>query len=834
MKKYRFEIRKQIGFARTGKLTWGDKSITTPALLMPGHPNILKHFTLAQSKSQNLNEYYFEQLSSLIKDLPQYHIRDDLNIFNNPFLFNILSNSPNNSENLQNSKNSIFSGKIDSIQNNMFIQSNEFWGIPWDVNKPLQAQIESSEYIPILRESFPNSSRIKYEDYTLKANEMRLKLYEEKLFKLEQEIPAWQTQKYIIEVGFNQDPNYLKKIIIWINKNKEFLVGIKITGLFDNLMSFKEVLEWWNQLKLQTPSDLLWILGGKIYPENFALAIYLGFDLIDTAKILEAGMDGLYLTNESRHWLRELKYPLCSCPSCQILKSIIPFSKRISLKEAQLVMHHNVYSAQSEMQRIQQEISEGTIRTYLEKQIHVSPLSASMLRMLDIHYGDNVNSRFPLIMDHKVKCIGSESYHRPEIQNFIDRVKSEVTPAKPYKMVIILPCSARKPYSTSKSHKKFIRTIRRASGKSYKDIHQIIITSPTGLIPRELEKVFPAGHYDIPVTGYWDNDEIATTGDCLASWLQKYRISNKEQTEQLKQLEQNPLNSEYPIIIAHVTEGYRKSVEKTEEILKNLGISIPIHYTIPVDANYGPTSDPALKSLSETIENNINQTQKHQLAGANESESTEENKKRLKLQRLKKELKKITEDEIVIRATLDYQFGKGAGNLIIRQGAILIKSRFPEFDEAYVFDGMGKLNNGRRYNNSGLFRITPRGAELLLDHQKNKVIIKEAELPGTTVFRPILDTLDMNMHPGDDVFVVNDFGEYIGVGELVQGPQECMQSHSGKICKLRKKVKHSKKSSDKTNKKMKIKKKDLEKLSPNDSDDSENLDNLDNLEAMGL
>tara|TARA_B100000700_G_C14749589_1_gene716893 strand:- start:55 stop:765 length:711 start_codon:yes stop_codon:yes gene_type:complete len=37
-----------------------------------------------------------------------------------------------------------------------------------------------------------------------------------------------------------------------------------------------------------------------------------------------------------------------------------------------------------------------------------------------------------------------------------------------------------------------------------------MVTSPLGLVPRELEEQWPAAHYDVPVTGDWDDDELAT------------------------------------------------------------------------------------------------------------------------------------------------------------------------------------------------------------------------------------------------------------------------------------------------------------------------------------
>ncbi|MDL5502353.1 MAG: DUF5591 domain-containing protein, partial [Candidatus Methanoperedens sp.] len=77
--------------------------------------------------------------------------------------------------------------------------------------------------------------------------------------------------------------------------------------------------------------------------------------------------------------------------------------------------------------------------------------------------------------------------------------------------LVLLPCSAKKPYSISLSHQKFINAL----GKYRKFVHEVIITSPMGVVPRELELMYPAAHYDTPVTGHWDLEERAWVGGCL-------------------------------------------------------------------------------------------------------------------------------------------------------------------------------------------------------------------------------------------------------------------------------------------------------------------------------
>ena len=69
-------------------------------------------------------------------------------------------------------------------------------------------------------------------------------------------------------------------------------------------------------------------------------------------------------------------------------------------------------------------------------------------------------------------------------------------------IAVLLPCSATKPYRRSPSHKKFRDAI------SSRAVSEIMVTAPLGLVPRELEVLWPASSYDIPVTGEWDMDEL--------------------------------------------------------------------------------------------------------------------------------------------------------------------------------------------------------------------------------------------------------------------------------------------------------------------------------------
>jgi archaeosine synthase len=89
------------------------------------------------------------------------------------------------------------------------------------------------------------------------------------------------------------------------------------------------------------------------------------------------------------------------------------------------------------------------------------------------------------------------------------------SPPPLHDVAVLLPCSARKPYSTSLSHRKFAKAIR---GRA----HELIVTSPLGLVPRELERVYPAAHYDVPVTGHWDREELALISAVIAGYFARH------------------------------------------------------------------------------------------------------------------------------------------------------------------------------------------------------------------------------------------------------------------------------------------------------------------------
>ncbi|ADG13535.1 PUA domain containing protein [Methanocaldococcus infernus ME] len=109
----------------------------------------------------------------------------------------------------------------------------------------------------------------------------------------------------------------------------------------------------------------------------------------------------------------------------------------------------------------------------------------------------------------KHKVIVTANIKIPEVKKYLERLKNY----EPYtNIILLLPCSSKKPYSESKTHRKIIKAIGKAV------VEELILTSPYGLVPRALEL---AVNYDIPVTGEWSLEEIELINKLLKEFLKK-------------------------------------------------------------------------------------------------------------------------------------------------------------------------------------------------------------------------------------------------------------------------------------------------------------------------
>jgi archaeosine synthase len=272
---------------------------------------------------------------------------------------------------------------------------------------------------------------------------------------------------------------------------------VMVAGWHTAMANPRMYVDWLITLKEKTPVDTAWYAPASALPSTVAILCYSGFDLFDYTAVDLKSAQGRFCTPEGDFPRDALTSGICSCPGCT----------------AGDVREHNRFALRQELALVTRFIGDGQLRDLVESRCRLDAAQVAILRHLDRHYGFMERVQ-PVARSGIMRANSGESLQRVEVRRFAERVIERYIPPKT-DVAVLLPCSAKKPYSLSQSHRKFQQAV---GGRA----HELIVTSPLGLVPRELETVYPAGHYDVPVTGYWDAEECAVIADILARYFRNH------------------------------------------------------------------------------------------------------------------------------------------------------------------------------------------------------------------------------------------------------------------------------------------------------------------------
>jgi archaeosine synthase len=463
------------------------------------------------------------------------------------------------------------------------------------------------------------------------------------------------------------------------------------------------------------PDVALWV-PSIATAENAALLVYMGIDLIDDTNAVIKGYQGIYQTEEGEVSLRELEDLPCTCRVCTSLQPE-ELRQKESKEKALLLAEHNTLLLEKEVKKVKEYIRAGWLREYVELRVRAAPFLTAVLRMLDFDEADFFEKRTPVARTHCMMVNTMESLKRVEVKRFANRVRERYEPPL-RKILLLLPCSARKPYSLSPSHMKFIETIDLYRGW----IHELILTSPLGVVPRELEVVYPAAFYDIPVTGYWDAEERAWVSSCLRAYLER----NARTYEQ---------------IVAHLSGPYKALCSRVAEEL-----NIDVVYTC--EEGEEVTSPEALHRLKERIS---------ALCGDGERRSGFEQKSN------------------VFKAMADYQFGIGVGNELFsrKEGEwIKITGKFPAYKLSLNRDMLARI-----VPELGLLALTLKGARRLEHALSSYTVRIDDFLPKGSILAPGVMSAGEHIRVNDEVIFMGP--RAFGVGRAQMSGWEMVESRKG-------------------------------------------------------
>ncbi len=468
------------------------------------------------------------------------------------------------------------------------------------------------------------------------------------------------------------------------------------------------------EMKKQVIPDAAIYAPNICTPENLAMLCYIGLDVFDDTKTVIAAYNDMYLTTSGSFHLDSLSELPCRCDACAHIshQELLNLPKQ---QRAKILEQHNRNMLEAEIALVREKIRSGSLREYVEAQCRIRPWLTALLRLFDFEY-EYMEKHTPLVRSNELVATTSEALSRAEVVRFATRVHQRYTPPQS-DILILLPCSAKKPYSISNSHGKFTH----AMGKSRKFVHEMILTSPMGIVPRELELTYPAGHYDTVVTGYWDAEEIRWVVDCLERYL---------------------LDNPYEHIVAHVDGAY---LTICEQVAEKLGKEII--YT----ARGNPVSNESLGELKRTLAELVEGKQKPSRNPTKE----------------------------LLRGIADYQFGKGAADVLLPAGA-KIKGPFPKHQ---IF--IDKEQIATLVPQYGILALTVKGVKLLVENGgfRDYIVHIDDFLPKGSLLAPGVLDAGAQIRPTDEVIVMGN--KAIGVGRAVMGAEEMRDSKRGIAVDLR-------------------------------------------------
>lgn len=296
---------------------------------------------------------------------------------------------------------------------------------------------------------------------------------------------------------------------------------------------------------------------GALRVDAIALLAYAGIDAFDSSSLLGDSAAGKYHTDHGILEASALDESPCACPTCgETAPDKMGFEGLLA---------HNWNAAKAELRAVTQAIRRGALRELVEQRVRTDPELVAIMRRLD-HSFETFELRAPVLRRNQLLATSKESMDRVECERFRQRLVSRYVKPEPARILVLFPCSKTKPYLRSPSHRLFRDAINFSGSEAL--VHEAMVTSPLGLVPRDLELTYPAAHYDVPVTGVWDRDEEEMIRRLLREYLRR---------------------NAYERVVAHLGHP---TFALVEDLLPE---------GTPVTVNGRPTSGASLEALRRTL-----------------------------------------------------------------------------------------------------------------------------------------------------------------------------------------------------------------------------------------
>ncbi|NHJ84844.1 MAG: hypothetical protein FK734_05245 [Asgard group archaeon] len=555
-------------------------------------------------------------------------------------------------------------------------------------------------------------------------DEIIVKQFEKVKHELSSRLATIDPEKAVILIQPTDSQKVLKMVLESIKELQ--IKNVAITNFLPLLNNFREAVDFLATVKTTLPIDTIVYLLSPVPHIYFPILSYLGIDVFSSSYTSYASKQSVFLTDNSAFKIEELDEQICFCEACNKLGSVKDYNEK---ENQEYLEKHNSWVIKKQIREIRNAIKSDNLRSYVEQHLQTQVFNAGVLRLLDKYWSSELIARTPTWLDISIKSITSYGHTRPEIKAFQKWVLERYKIKDDKKAIVIFPCSARKPYSSSKSHMKYHEIIDSIDYKKRGYIQELILTSPLGVIPRELELAFPAAHYDIPVTGDWDFEEKEIATNQLVGVLSKITLEDVN-------------------VIAHVHDEYVELCEAAEKKLKKNFI-----YTSKEEKT---TSNKSLNQLKNELTNILKS----------------------------KPDRSFNYDTERLQAIANYQFGLPIGEVMFND-SYQIKGRPPQ--PYMILQKKERL--GVIHPSTGHMTLSMKTAKTLVENKKYYITFEGEKLEGSTLFAVGVVDADPEIRPTDAIVIVDKQNNLLGIGQAILSGKDILQLKNGPVAKIKQKVK---------------------------------------------
>jgi 7-cyano-7-deazaguanine tRNA-ribosyltransferase len=327
---------------------------------------------------------------------------------------------------------------------------------------------------------------------------------------------AQKTRDDILWVGPIQGGKYLNLVAKSAKETAKLPFQIHALGSPTEVMEryrFDVLVDMIMTAKMNLPLDRPLHLFGAGHPFMFALAVALGCDLFDSAAYAIYARQNRYMTENGTHRLNELDYFPCTCPKCA--RTTPKQALELPQKEKEVLLaEHNLYVCGAELKRIKQAIKDGRLWEHLEMRAHTHPSLLQALKMLR-KYEDFIEKHSPAVKPSGLFYFNSVGLARPEIVRHRKRLEDRYLPPKNVKTLLLVPQTRMKPFHKSQEFKQ----IQKKLNKRSKNVHVCFYAAPFGVIPIELDEVYPLSQHETATP--LDKETISYVANQIANYIQR-------------------------------------------------------------------------------------------------------------------------------------------------------------------------------------------------------------------------------------------------------------------------------------------------------------------------